>query len=1014
MARWLTHCLVLGTLLLGTLSLSSILSAEDPAQEILSLIPDQTGVVVLIADSDTTKPNSAESLIETVKQLSEARPLTIYVQSPDAVLVHRLRRAAEQLGLLGDRVFVEHSTSDRIRLSENLADALYVSENLENPPAEQEILRVLRPHGKALVAGRSVTKGMPPGMDDWSHPFHGPDNNPQSNDQWVKGDFQTQFIGYPQFSPMPEQTVVAGGRIYKAMGHIAHKANQNEMLNTLACINAYNGSILWRRPLSEGFMIHRNTMIATPDALYMGDHESCKVIDAITGQVRLELTVDPALTDGPVWKWMAMEGDTLFAMVGNPEVEISTVRSDRPGIGHWPWGMWDGHDYSDPRTAFGHGRTLVALNRHTGQLLWSYRDSDFLDARGICMKGDRIFAYCPERFLACIDARNGQVLWKNSDRDLLEAIGPHERAQHYVTGYATTTYLKCTEDHLFFAGPQRQRLVVASTHDGRLRWTNEVGNLQLVLRPEAIYAAGPERTRGMLLDYETGKELASLPARRACTRATGCADSIFFRASGGTVRIMAATQQTSVSARHIAPMRPPCQDGVIVSNGHLYWGPWMCGCQLSFYGNIGLRPVGDHVLQPRDVNQATRDGLTVFDSSSTLAPLEALPGDWTTYQATNDRSQRTAALIPEQVTVAWSSPISRSQLPTAPVTAGGMVFVGDRSGAIRAYHRDGSQAWITYTGGPVYFPPCIAHDRVFAGSADGKVYALEAASGRILWTYQLAPQNDRIPIFGKLVSRWPVAGGVVVDGNRVYAAAGLTHYDGTFVAALDAASGQPLAINDTSGILSEHVESGISMQGELYIADNELRFAGGGIYETARYRLDDLTCLNEPLHDITSQYRTAFSAWYPEYNRYVSLEAALADGRVVAFDANYDGSEFSSLSLEPPRPLGMHGKMQKDLAGEFLRRRGKEAPPAILWQDPRQLRFTALALSDTTLIGAAQAPLENNQAVLVAIDVQSGNQLWQQPLPAATVKGGLAVDSAGGIYLTLEDGSLIAFKPSID
>ena len=86
--------------------------------------------------------------------------------------------------------------------------------------------------------------------------------------------------------------MIAGGRIYKAMGHIAHKANQNEMLNTLLCINAYNGTILWRRPLSPGFMLHRNTMIATDDALYMGDHESCKIIDGETGELRDEIKVD--------------------------------------------------------------------------------------------------------------------------------------------------------------------------------------------------------------------------------------------------------------------------------------------------------------------------------------------------------------------------------------------------------------------------------------------------------------------------------------------------------------------------------------------------------------------------------------------------------------------------------------------------------------------------------------------------------------------------------------------------
>jgi hypothetical protein len=39
--------------------------------------------------------------------------------------------------------------------------------------------------------------------------------------------------GDPKFSPKPKQTVIAGRRIFKAMRHIAHKANQNEMLDTL-------------------------------------------------------------------------------------------------------------------------------------------------------------------------------------------------------------------------------------------------------------------------------------------------------------------------------------------------------------------------------------------------------------------------------------------------------------------------------------------------------------------------------------------------------------------------------------------------------------------------------------------------------------------------------------------------------------------------------------------------------------------------------------------------------------
>ena len=109
-------------------------------------------------------------------------------------------------------------------------------------------------------------------------------------------------------------------------------------------------------------MIHRNTMIATPDLLYLGDDESCKRIDARTGQLIDELMVPDGVGDGPVWKWMALEQDVLYALVGAKEIQPKTQPSDRLGLGHWPWGMWEGHEYADPRTNFGFGRTFVAFD----------------------------------------------------------------------------------------------------------------------------------------------------------------------------------------------------------------------------------------------------------------------------------------------------------------------------------------------------------------------------------------------------------------------------------------------------------------------------------------------------------------------------------------------------------------------------------------------------------------------------------------------------------------------------
>lgn len=971
--------------------------AATPGEELLAATGQTNGVVVVLG-----LPADNPQLIQ---QLAGAGEWMIYFQSPRADQVRQVREAAESAGLLGRRVFADVGPFDAIPLTPNLADAIWVDAAVEEQVADQELLRVLRPEATAIVGDRRLVKPVPAGMDDWSHPYHGPDNNPQSQDQWVKGDFQTQFIMDPKFSPMPEQTVIAGGRMFKAMGHIAHKANQNEMLNTLLCVSAYNGSILWRKPLPEGFMIHRNTMVATPDALYLGDHESCKVFDARTGELRRSLTFPAELSDGPVWKWMAIRDGVLYALVGNLEMKVETIRSDRPGMGHWPWGMWEGHDYRDPRTAFGHGRTLVAIDVATGKLVWHYRDDDFLDARGVCMKGDRIYAYSPERHLICLDAKTGTRIWKNAEPEVLQAIGPHQKAQHYITGYATSCYIKCSDELLLFAGPQRPQTVALSTEDGSLKWTHPQGNLQMVLRDDAIYAAGPQNTQGVTLDYRSGDVLSSFIARRACTRATGCLDSIFFRATGGTVRLMTEDKQT----RHIAPMRPPCQDGVLIANGHLYWGPWMCGCELSLYGNIGLRPIEESVTSPTTMAEVASVALQVAPRADRVEPLGARQGDWLAFRGNAARTDASGAEVAPEVGLAWATQVLTGDLPTAPVAAGGYVFVADRSGVVRAFDEQGQSVWKAYTAGPIFYPPTIAHDRLYVGAADGRVYAFEAKTGRELWNFRVAEQDRRIPLFGKLVSRQPVAGGVVVRDDRVYAAAGITHYDGTVVVALDAFTGQPQAINRTSGKLSDVVDSGISMQGEISIVDGELRFPGGGVYEMARYELDQLKCLNEPRHQLHSEYRTAFYPWYPGYNRFVSMEHTLADRSILCFDANYDGSEFGSLTREHPRADGEPGRIRKDLAGEFLRRRGKESPPKQIWVDPKPHRFTSFAISGSTLLATghtADAP-EANQ--LLAFRIDDGSPLWQHDLPAQVTKGGIAIDATGKIYLTLEDGQLLCF-----
>jgi len=937
-----------------------------------------------------------------LNDLARSKELTVYFQSPDAAEIAAVRQAAAKANLLGHRVFVDSGPLSRVHLADNLAGAVVVADRLLDQVDDQEVLRVLHPAGKALLGQRRLVKPLPEGTDDWSHPYHGPDNNPQSTDQLARAPYLTQFLGEPKFSPMPEVTVMSGGRVFRAFGHIAHRANQNAMLNTLLCVNAYNGAILWRRPLSGKFMIHRNTMIATPEVLYLADHQSCKLIDARTGRIRDEIVISTPQADGPVWKWMALVDGVLYALVGGQETPIHTQRSDSPALGHWPWGMWEGHDYADPKTSFGFGRTFLAIDPATKKVLWTHREKDYLDSRGVSMGGGRIYFYAPEKMLGCLDARSGKVLWKNSDADLLEAIGPNGRAQHYVTGYATQTYIKCHGDRLLFAGPQRSRLVVASTRDGRLLWQREGGNLQLVLRDDGFYAAGPQQT-GCKLSYD-GKVLARLPRRRACTRATGSVDSVFFRTPGGTVRIDAATN----TPRHIAPMRPPCQDGVIISGGYLYWGPWMCGCQLSFYGHIALGPAGDFDFHP-GLDDSQRQ--TFAENLQDVKPLEIAAGDWPTYGGDNAHHAHTQVALPKAVAQAWRFRLPEGSFPTAPVAAGGMVFLGDRTGAVHALRADsGEPLWQAYTAGAVYYPPVVDGGRLFVGSADGRVHAFEAATGRPLWSFRVGPAERWIPVYDKLISTWPVAGGVVVDQGVVYAAAGIAHYDGTYVVALDAASGKPRWYNDTSGTISTAVQSGISLQGPLAIRGGQLQFLGGGAYETAQYDLATGKCLNRPNDQPSSAFHTAFYAYYPHWGQYLSLDYTFDDGRELVYDVTYEGSWQSPLALMEPLPAGTPKPFKPASRWGIQRRRGGPRRKA-LWQLPPDQRFHGFVVGPAALLAAGERGSAGGKtSFLAAVNLDDGKPIWVEKLSAPVVKGGTAVDAQGRIFVSLAGDEVVCFQ----
>jgi len=768
----------------------SAAAAETKSEVLLRKVGTRRGICVFVGLPEDGKQ-------DTIIGLAESSELLIYVQCAEEKNTRTIREASEAAGLLGKRIWADHGSYSQIQMAPNLADTIFAGSSAGGSgTVKKEMIRVLRPGGRAYIGNETLVKPAPEGTGSWSHPYHGPDNNPLSTDRVARFPCLTQYLAEPLSGCISTVTVAAGGRVFMAFGHKPVDKAAIPLLNSLLGINAYNGTILWKRPLREGFMIHRNTMIATPETLYVGDDESCKLIDTRTGKLKSEIKPPVEQAGGTVWKWMALKGGTLYALLGGPEIKVERSRRNAG------WGMWKGYDYKDPEKAFGFGRSVLAIEPKTGKVLWHHRSSEILDGRAVCMSNGRIYCYSPRKFLMCLEAGSGKTLWTTSDEALLTAIGPDLPAQSWNSGYSTTAYMKCNAKYLFFAGPQRKSLVVASAADGSLAWQKPGpgesskrhrgnGNVHLVLRDEAVYAVG-----GFKLDYDTGKVLGRLSGKGRCTRATGSIDSIFFQRSG---TMMHRYVPASGASRHITAICPSRQDGVIISDGFLHCGPWTSGEGMTMYGHVCLAPAED----------------SYFDwQADEKQQLETFPG---------------------------ASPAD---------TESSLAFKTDAVGGIRALDpKTGKTIWKAYTGAGVNYPPGTWKKRVFAGSNDGRVYAFEAATGRLLWRFRAAPRVRRIPVHGELNSTWPVAGGVLADNGTVYAAAGRAHYDGTHVYALDAITGRIKWHNGSSGQLNQKTGNGVSLQGMLRLTTGAngrkvIDFYGGSAVEKAEFDAVTGKCLS--------------------------------------------------------------------------------------------------------------------------------------------------------------------------
>ncbi|MFH1741969.1 MAG: PQQ-binding-like beta-propeller repeat protein [bacterium] len=1003
--------------------------------------------------------------------LAGAGDFYVHMQDPRASAVEAAKEMVNAKGLYGKQIIVETGSLQQLPYADNIVDFI-IATDLEARDLKDlsipEMLRVLRPEGVAILGRQKkaqdsdqdltkkdlknwlkevdvkdtsidsddlgvwaqVTKPALEGADDWSHWEHGPDNNPVSIDAVIKAPYMTQWLGNPLYIAMPAITTAAGGRTFIAMGHIAHHVREEPWLNTLLARNGYNGTILWKMKLPDGYLAHRSAFIATDDTFYMIDPggSGCMLLDPETGEEKDRIFTPEVSGE---WKWIALKDGVLYALAGKKKdpPETTIVRSTYT---HWSWGELS-KGYYEKRVPWGFGETILAYDLDKKKLLWTHEENAPVDSRAMAMGGGQIFFYGPDSHIGCLDERSGELIWANDDPKTRELIEEEGRGLSSTPGFRTCCYSLYTPDALFYEAQTRMNVVAVSKEDGHLLWhrTKTSNNPNMLYTEGQLYVGVGPNGSTLVVNPLTGATIKDLDfAKRSCARLTATPDSLFCR---GMPEGMTRYDRATGKVQFNGAFRPACNDGVIGANGILYAGPWACDCNLSLMGRVAMCSAGDFDFERKATN-ASRLQLGYGDISR-IVPLDTSAKDWPTYRGNNARSASSKAAVAEETSRIWEFRPKNVNAPTAATASGGFVFLCGDDGIIRALDAaTGALEWSFFTAGPILQPPTIWNGRAYVGSGDGYVYALEAATGRLLWRFRGAPVERRIMVYGSLCSTWPVNSGVLVEDGVVYASAGIIDYDGTYVYALDAITGEILWENNTSGHLDKELRKGISAQGILTAAGGRLWMAGGNVVSPAIYDLRTGEYQAGPPGDGSPRSNRGEEVGVFD-DKYVMLGGRL---RYSATTNVVDPGQFETLAVANPsatlpvntgkippawdseRIAFVNGMYTKPVCytsasfKEYLDTGDPRKPPMPAWsaQTPgdRDTISVALVSNAVLTVGQSMLPRQLKTVTTVsAFDPDDGSVLWQNILPSPAIPGGLLVDRNGRVLVVMADGSVTCF-----
>ncbi len=797
----LVSCVCLGTF--GTVEASpgSAQEAETLSRKILTATGIQGGLIVHVGCGDGR--------------------LTAALRASDGYLVHGLDASAENveaarkhirsLGLYGN-VSVERFRGHRLPYIDNFVNLL-VSEDLGDVPTG-EVMRVLAPGGVAYInAGGQWTKTVKPRpkeIDDWTHYLHGPSNNAVAQDTVVGPPKHLQWVGSPPWARHHDHMastsamVSAGGRIFYIFDEGPTSAIQLPPVWSLIARDAFNGTILWRRKLDpwhtqlwllkSGPALLPRRLVAVEDTVYvtLGLDGPLVALDAATGE-----TIRTYQRTKGTEEVLFCDGSLVLLVNENPTARPwSTVRRYehlnelRAEPEQWAW-------KTSPRA-------VMAIDARSGNLLWKKQSA--VVPMTLAADATRVFFHDGTK-IVCLARADGRQRWAS------EPIG---RAPAIRSWFAPT--LVVYQDVVLFAGGERitrhrggkDSMTALSATSGKVLWTaphppSGYDSPEDLMVVGGLVWTAPMTNRadsGMMTgrDPLTGEIKAQFPAddglhmpHHRCHRAKATEKYILASRTG--------IEYVDLRAEHWNRndwVRGSCLYGIMPANGLTYAPTHSCGCYIlsKLNGFSALAPARKVEGENPKAKAGPRlERGPAFGQIQNLKSEITNPSDWPTYRHDAARSGRTKTPLPVRLQQGWQTHLGGKL--SAVVVAGGRAFVASVDDhSVHALDADsGRKLWSYTTGGRVDSPPTIWQGLALFGSADGWVYCLRASDGELVWRFRAAPAEMRLAAFEQIESAWPLHGSVLVREGQVYCVAGRSMFldGGMRLVRLDARSGKKLS-----------------------------------------------------------------------------------------------------------------------------------------------------------------------------------------------------------------------------